>query len=285
MNKMAAFHIRNMTLDEVTTIAVPWAANEGWNPGLYDAGCYYQTDPKGYWIGLLDHEPIACISIVSYGSHFAFLGFYIVKPEYRGMGFGLQIWETAISNFKGWHIGLDGVLAQQANYRKSGFVYAYSNVRYQGLAMVLEAPFEDVVPIVEVPFEKLVKYDAQMFPTTRTQFLSCWIQQPEGIAFGVVRDDNLVGYGVIRKCLLGYKIGPLFADNEKIADRLFLSLIDFAEPKAPVFLDTPDSNSKALSLAKRYQMEAVFGTARMYTMGTPDMDIHRVFGVTTFELG
>ena len=33
-------------------------------------------------------------------------------------------------------------------------------------------------------------------------------------------DNKLQGYGVIRKCYQGYKIGPLFADNAKIAETL-----------------------------------------------------------------
>jgi hypothetical protein len=28
-------------------LAVQWAADEGWNLGLKDADCFYQTDPDG----------------------------------------------------------------------------------------------------------------------------------------------------------------------------------------------------------------------------------------------
>ncbi|MFB9123882.1 hypothetical protein ACFFYR_11945 [Paraburkholderia dipogonis] len=33
-----------------------------------------------------------------------------------------------------------------------------------------------------------------------------------------------MGYGVLRRCLTGYKIGPLFADSNEIAARLFFAL-------------------------------------------------------------
>ena len=32
-------------------------------------------------------------------------------------------------------------------------------------------------------------------------------------------------------------------------------------------------------------MKPMFETARMYTKGKPNIDLQRVFGVTTFELG
>ena len=84
------YTIHTMTREQLD-IAVEWAAAEGWNPGLHDADCYYAADPNGFLMGFLDEEPIASISVVKYDDSFGFLGFYIVKPEYRGQGYGIQI--------------------------------------------------------------------------------------------------------------------------------------------------------------------------------------------------
>ena len=65
-------------------------------------------------------------------TRFAFLGFYIVRPDLRGRGYGLRIWNAAVDHAGGRTIGLDGVVAQQENYKKSGFRLAYANVRYGG---------------------------------------------------------------------------------------------------------------------------------------------------------
>ncbi len=81
------YQIRTMTRKDLD-IAVDWAAKEGWNPGIYDTDVFYATDPKGFLLGFLGDEPIASISSVSYDDTFGFLGFYIVKPEYRGKGYG-----------------------------------------------------------------------------------------------------------------------------------------------------------------------------------------------------
>ena len=55
-----------MSRDEVQDIAANWAAQEGWNPGLDDADIFYETDNKGFLVGVLDDKPIACISVVKY---------------------------------------------------------------------------------------------------------------------------------------------------------------------------------------------------------------------------
>ena len=75
----------------------------------------------------------AIVSCVNYDASFSFLGFYIVRADLRGKGYGLRIWNAAIAHAGPRVIGLDGVVAQQDNYRKSGFQLAYANVRYGGI--------------------------------------------------------------------------------------------------------------------------------------------------------
>ena len=120
-----------MTPSEMA-LAADWAAAEGWNPGLADAPCFATVDPQGFLIGELDGAPAATISNVNYSGDFAFLGFYIVRPDLRGRGYGLAIWRAAIAHAGKRIIGLDGVIAQQDNYRKSGFAFAYRNIRFGG---------------------------------------------------------------------------------------------------------------------------------------------------------
>ncbi len=81
-----SYQIRTMTRGELE-VAIAWAAAEGWNPGLQDADCFYGTDPTGFLMGFLNNEPIASISAVKYGESFGFIGFYIVKPGFRGQGY------------------------------------------------------------------------------------------------------------------------------------------------------------------------------------------------------
>lgn len=276
--------IRKMTRNEVD-LAIDWAAFEGWNPGLHDADCFYKADPEGFFVGLLDEEPIGCISAVSYGESFGFLGLYIVKPEHRGKGFGISLWENAMDYLEGRNVGLDGVIEQQENYKKSGFQLSYRNVRYEGVGKEMTADGSQIVDLSKVPFEDLKEYDDALFPDQRHRFLKSWIEQPESSALGIMNREKLSGYGVIRKCRVGFKIGPLFADNEKFAESLFQALRGHAEEGAPIFLDTPEANPASVELAKRHGMDETFETARMYTKKDPELPLDRIFGVTTLELG
>lgn len=278
------YKIRPATREELD-IAIEWAAKEGWNPGLHDADSFYATDPNGFLLGFLDGEPIASISSVAYDSSFGFLGFYIVKPEYRDKGYGIQIWNEAIKHLPTQNISLDGVLAQQENYKKSGFKLAYRNIRYEGVGTNDKVDDPNILPISQVPFEQLLEYDKLVFPTERTVFLKEWFKQPESLAVAYVEDKKLLGYGMVRKCRTGFKVGPLFADNENIADILFRKMRSFVGAGAQIFLDTPEVNKQAVALAEKYGMKPMFETARMYTKDEPKVSLQKIFGVTTFELG
>jgi GNAT superfamily N-acetyltransferase len=133
------FSIRTMTRNEVD-FAIDLAAKEGWNPGLHDAGSFFRTDSHGFFVGLVGGRPIGCISAVSYNRVFGFIGLYIIVPEYRGKGFGMALWKRAMEHLEGHNVGLDGVIMQQGNYRRSGFKYAYGNIRYAGDSFPSIAP-------------------------------------------------------------------------------------------------------------------------------------------------
>ncbi|MBB3059221.1 GNAT family N-acetyltransferase [Microbulbifer rhizosphaerae] len=278
------YSIKSATRKEVD-IAISWAAAEGWNPGIYDADCYYTADPRGFLIGFLDEEPIATISVVKYSDTFGFLGFYIVKPEYRGHGYGLQIWNAGLQYLRGCNVGLDGVVAQQDSYKKSGFRLAFRNRRYEGVGGGDFPINAEIVKLSSLPFETIAAYDRPFFPADRSHFIKAWIEQPECTALGIRDGGKLAGYGVLRKCRSGYKIGPLFADDPELAESLFLALRSAVQPSEPLYLDVPEINPAAVDLAKRYNMNVVFETARMYKGPEPDMPVNRIFGITSFEIG
>ena len=284
--------IRNMTRNEVDEL-VSWAANEGWNPGLDDAELFWETDPAAYIAAELDGELIGGGAITSYSGNYGFMGFFIVKPEHRSQGFGDQLWHARRERLlarlnKGAVIGLDGVFEMQDYYAKGGFNFSHRNMRFE--AKVDEAPAisddtdQYIVPLAEISLEQITNYDLTCFPTERTDFIKRWINQPNALALGYQQDGELKGFGVIRRCQVGCKIGPLFADNGDIAESLYARLVKFAVG-GPVFLDAPENNEAAMALVEKLGMKEVFGCARMYLGDAPELNHSRIFGVTTFELG
>ena len=284
--------IRQMNRQEVDDL-VSWAAQEGWNPGIHDAEIFWQTDADAFMAAELDGELVGGGAVTSYDREFGFMGFFIVRPQFRSRGLGNTLWHVRLARLRdrlqpGASIGMDGVFEMQSYYAKGGFVFSHRNIRYRaevpGNSSPAEGGDDQIVPINSVPFDQLAEYDRTCFPAPRPTFLRAWTTQADGLALGCLRQGKLSGYGVVRRCPEGFKMGPLFADDFQAASDLYEHLANFAAG-GPVFLDVPENNASALELVQRNQMVEVFGCARMYIGGVPDISHQRVFGVTTFELG
>ncbi|MEM9016958.1 MAG: GNAT family N-acetyltransferase [Verrucomicrobiota bacterium] len=268
-------------------LAVEWARKEGWNPGIDDADIFWDSDPEGFVCVERGGEVIGTGSIVSYGD-FGFMGFFIVREDLRLQGVGAPFWhwrkERLLDRLNsGGAIGMDGVFEMQSFYTKGGFEFSHRNIRMESVGQTASAePF--VVGLEEVPFGAVSDWDLRCFGFEREKFLRRWIRPNHGRAFGYWRDDQLWGFGVVRRCLTGFKIGPLFAENGEVAESLVSALRNEAVGE-PLFLDVPENNAAAMELAGRHGMEEVFGCARMIAGPLPPIPWEHVFGVTTFELG
>ena len=285
-----SLEIRRMTENEVKEYALGWSFNEGWNPGLNDAESFFAADPQGYFIGFLNGEPIGCMSAVAYDDNYGFLGFYIVREEYRGKGYGIKIWNEAISYLGDRIIGLDGVVSQQSNYMKSGFHSDYTTCRYTWKNRKIELKEDSqnvtLVSFDDVSLDEFIEYDGNMFPAPRKNFLIKWCSNPEGMCRVATKNNVIVGYIVARKTNNGYKIGPLFSDNRDIAILLIQAISSILPEQTTLFLDIPDYNNELKDFIQEYELQPVFQTARMYKNGTPKINYpQNVFGVSSLELG
>lgn len=317
----AEYAIRTLRRDEVPT-AVEWARLEGWEPGEHDVQPFTATDGGAFLGGFLDGALVAVVSMVIYDATFAFVGFYIVKPGHRGKGFGLRLWQAAVRRAgerRVQCIGLDGVIAQQANYQRSQFDVAYRQVRYGGvvpgpegraptrggaLASGAFGPAREggealrIAAVDPDDAEGVIRYDETVFPTSRRAFLDSWLRMPGSVARAAIAAAGpgqalqpVRGYCVCRRTMSGaFKLGPVFADERHVAEALIASAVRDLPPQATLYLDVPEVNEAAVDVARTLGLKPVFETARMYR-GTPperaqaSAVARRVFGVTSFELG
>ena len=275
--------VRTATKDEVP-VFIDWARQEGWNPGIYDGDCHYAVDPDGWFVAEVDGEIAGTLVVTNYDPSFSFGGFYIIREDVRGNGLGLNLWNHGMQHAGERNFGGDGVYEMQNKYAENvGLIYAYRNIRWQGIADGCAQP--DLVSVQELAFDALSVYDRIHFPAERDRFLEKWISRDNSRALAFLHpDESIGGYGVVRRCFEGYKIGPIFADSPDIAECIFEGLTESVAGEV-FFFDTPEPNAAAVAMARKRHMEEVFGTARMYSRAVPGLPIGEIFGVTSFELG
>jgi GNAT superfamily N-acetyltransferase len=275
--------IRTLSFNEFQLV-VEWAVAERWNIGPCDAGIFHATDPQGFFGAFVGDELAGAISAVAYSADFGFIGFFIVKPAYRGHMLGPALGIKAFDYLGARNIGVDGVEAKEKHYESHGFKLAYNNIRFEGMADD-KARLDGLVDAADIPFDELVAYDRRFFPADRKSFLSLWINQPEGFSVAAHGPGGISGFGTIRRCRKGYKIGPLFADDPETAENIFVSLTAKIPMGEYFYLDVPEVNHSANAMAQRHKLRPVFKTARMYNRQIPNLPMENIYGVTSFELG
>jgi len=294
---MASFlKIRAVSRDDVPLIT-DWARHEGFAPGKGDVGIYRQTDRQGIWVGCLAGEPIGCIAGVRYNLAYGFLGLFIVRPDWRGQGYGRQLWDCALGHLEDVAcIGLEAAESRIADYAGCGFQAASPTTRWQwaksptfGEACGGAAP--DGLMLVQgeaIPEAALQVYDAQRELSPRPHFLSDWLHHPAGTVLALLDgNQSCHGFARIRPCLLkkgeGWRIGPLLADSPSLAEYLIQQLL-VAHPGV-VLIDSPGGNPAAAPLMQRLGFVAVDRTLRMYRGVMPTQSLEDVYGLACLELG
>lgn len=272
--------IRTLSLAEVATL-VDWAAGEGWNPGRHDAAAFHAADPDGFLGAFVGGEMVAGIAAVAYGADFGFIGVYICRPDMRGKGYGKAVWDAGMARLSGRTVGLDGVPAQQVNYRSMGFVDDYPTFRWSGRFAGAAQP-EPTQSISPDHFAAVAAFDRLHFPAPRTAFLKRWIAPPH-VALVCMDGDRVRGYGVARACREGFKVGPLFAGDIDVAVTLLASLADACDGE--IHIDVPGSQEQFSGVLEAAGLARGFETARMYRGPAPTIRIGGVYGVTSLELG
>ncbi len=278
----AAAVVSRMTVDDLHW-AVDWAAREGWNPGLHDARPFWAADPTGFFIARVGDRVAGTISCVRYGDDVAFAGFYIVDPDLRAQGIGHLLGDAAFAHAGDRVLGIDGVVEQQPTYLSLGFALQHRNIRFAGAPAGAWDP--QALSLTHADLDDVLAYDEPCFGASRPAFLRSWLEQPGSHSVGIREAGGLAGYGVIRQCREGYKVGPLFSDDPRTAGRILSSLAARVPLGSTIYLDVPEPNADGVELAHRFGLTPVFETARMYRSGVFDLPLARIFGITTFELG
>lgn len=344
------FHQANR--DQAAEHFFSWSSSEQWNPGHkgLDVELLHSADPKGFFFSTVDSpsstttttasadnkeqlhpakdEVVSIVSAVRYGEDQGWIGYYIASPKYRGKGYGLATFNRAFDHLTPdtrESIGLDGVLAQVENYRKSGFTQSsWLNERRNGSAVDLvekqERELADKISRNEVEglvllsdprvdLDQLPGIEAKYCGLKRPQFVKDWVQfhanHPEEHRVGVAilssdkKDEKsgkpiVLGYACVRPAVSSYRVGPLYAVDGDVAKKLLVKLavdVVLAEKQSPLGvplmfdIDMPDKNPAAVKMFDGLGWKNTFPCLRMWKGKIPAHDVNGVFGVTTLEIG
>jgi GNAT superfamily N-acetyltransferase len=293
--KEANVTIKQVGLEGIELIA-KWASAESWNPGCYESKAFYAADPGGYWMLFIDNKPLAAMAFINYSKELAWIGLFITAPEYRGRGLGKILWDAVLQANDNKLIALDAVKQQIPRYEREGFrkftqnshwtISSREKVIFSVVADIQDISLSSVFSRKEL--DRLIHYDAKMFfSIKRENILKQWVTMPEAhvvFAFNTI-NKTILGFGVLSKSEEGHHLAPLYADSMEIVKIIIKKLLEHAEPFSPIHIDSPDSNKNVSSLLGPMGFRVTFTTFRMYTAIPPSVELDKLYGYTTLDIG
>jgi GNAT superfamily N-acetyltransferase len=250
-----------MTDDDVC-FAADLSTAEGW--GFYDVDFkrLVALDPEGCFIARREGERVGMVCTVSYDTH-AFIGCLIVLRKARGRDVGLTLMRAAIQHLEKRHITtieLDGVINAVPMYRKLGFKDKYLSYRLMTTGQQMDS-VAALFPSADS--SDILRFDLAKTGIERGAVLNrLLLEYPDEVC--TVRHDGIVGYGLIRQREGGfYMIGPLVAEDDRIADELVRRLLGRAG-EARIMVGVPGVARTAVDVLLRNGFCYTQPSLRMY---------------------
>ncbi|CDG22368.1 conserved protein of unknown function [Xenorhabdus poinarii G6] len=270
---------------ETWQVVEEMARQERWDLGKGDAGRFLNVDTQGFYIGYWQDKPISSISAVNYTQNYTHVGHYIVNPDFRGQGLGLAVWRIAIEHAEGRCIGLDGMPAQEANYKKWGFKTHYHTFRMAGAATKNIVELHNIELVDQKNIASVIHYDESFVGYSRASLLAEWFfgQGRKGLL--KVGNKGIEGVIGLRPSDDGYRIGPFYAVNEHSMKTLMLAAMNEIPQQTNVTLDIPEYAQQTIAFANALGFKTLFHTCRMYR-GEPLVDYQLgINALASLELG
>lgn len=270
---------------------------EQWDEGDTDVDVLLAIDPDGFWAFLDDEGTlVGGVSVVASTDSIATVSHFYVMPEARGRGIAqrclaelLQIHAHRIHDDVTVTTFTFGGSAEAA--ARWGFSSVQDEIRFVRAAGRVEPPAEDTVPIRSVDAvanavdeTSIVAFDAVRIGRERPVLWHRWLRLAGSLTLVAERDGRLCGVGTIRPSALGFRVGPLLAEDPAVGGALLRRLVAFARQDARVAMDVPAVNPAAIEVALAQGFAEEFRTVRLIWGRVPEVPWHEQYATAMLHL-
>ncbi len=261
---MAGPRVRRLRTRDIE-VAIALTDLEAWGYTHADFERLLALSPEGCFAVEDQGRVVGVLTTTSYDK-LAFLGAVILRPEYRGRGYGRLLMEEALE-----HLSRSGIETVRLNaylnvvpfYERLGFRGEYEVVRWSGRATGGTSP--EVRPVGRGEVSRVAAFDAPFFGASRKALLDRLSREMPDTFLVAADRGRILGYIVGSLSGEACEIGPWVtaAGHPDLARRLFQNLTVVAGAQEYAF-SGPVHNPDLVRFAQEGGFREAFRTLRMW---------------------
>ncbi|XP_054165756.1 uncharacterized protein F36G3.2-like [Oppia nitens] len=255
-------------------------------------------DPNGIFVA----EEVDTGKIIGYccgvkvSPKLGFIGGYAVRPEYQGQGVGPVIWKKVMDYLGDINIAL--FARTQEMGEKYGEKWGFQMMKHKRLVhMTGKVVLNDdicvksidgitVCPITTELLPGVTEYDSDICDgIDRRLFIDGVIKSPETWNLVAINERREVcGYCIIYRALCHVTVvGPLYADNEHIAELLVTRCLQLIpeDRQQNVLYYSWNINLKSIEIAEKLGLKLTYNRPIMYSKQAIDGKLDKIFTVSS----
>jgi GNAT superfamily N-acetyltransferase len=243
---------------------------EHWNDTRDDIERMFNYEPDGCFVAEVSGELVGHVFSISYGK-LGWIGFLIVKAEYRRKGVGTLLTRKAMGHLlnRGVEtIKLEAVPTIASLYRELGFVSEFDSLRFirVGGKEDISSPSRPLKPLKQEQITELAKFDAEYFGANRINVLMGLYHDNPKLCYVSHMKSKTTGYIMSRKAEIGYRIGPWVCNPEhpQAAQELLMKCVKMVGCNEELYVGVPAVNKEAVKILHDLDFRQYSKSIRMY---------------------
>ncbi len=273
-----------LSFSEYSAIYYQYMQKVDWNP-IEDSMTAHYVLAKDSIFGL-KHKNIVIATLSAAKSPafgVAYMGFFIVDKQWRGLNLGKYLWKktTAVLKQEGYIIEFDSPMELFSYYSSLGYKILSTTTihRLKDNSGIATSSFNSALQeINQNNIQRVVDYDKSIIPNdNRQEYLYTWVNKKNTVGLCYIENNKVKGYGVMSKYVesasqhtLGYVLAPLYAESPEIAIEIIQTLCKQAKAYEPIYADTLNCSTSAAAIMKSLGFEEKMLVNRMSATGSLD---------------
>ena len=227
---------------------------EKWDVEEVHIKSLFITHTKDFFIAYHKESLVGFIIALRESEKFGMISSFLILKEFRGLGFGKQLFIHALHHLQKRQIALDSIESQQDFYNKFAFQSYFDVTTYKFIKGTL--------------LHSTSNYTIEPFATTtslqhQSDYMQLMISSFKDSYLCIKEREKITSFGFLYRFRDGYKI-YIHSENIDEAITLFFELTQSFKERTPVYLQTSKLEPLQYNMVKRLKMRETSKFIRMY---------------------